>query len=114
VDFVENIGVLFDKLQTFLRTETVVGEPLQIGKVTIIPVISLSFGAGGGAGIGRDEKGNDGEGGGGGAGAKITPNAIIVVKDDEVSVVPLTQKGSLEKLMEVVPQLVQQLQEEGE
>lgn len=99
-------NTLFEKLEKFLRTETVVGDALQVGNITLIPVITVSFGVGAGEGAGKDHKGNDGEGYGGGVGCKIAPNAMLVIKDDEVSVVPLTSRGSLEKIVEMVPEII--------
>jgi len=102
----EVFNTMFEKLEKFLRTETVVGEPFQVGSITMVPIISVSFGAGGGEGSGKDSKGNDGSGGGGGVGCKITPNAMLVIKNDELSVVPLAGKGSLEKIAEMVPEIM--------
>lgn len=100
---------MFDKLDTFLKSETVIGTPLNIGAVTLVPIVTVSFGLAGGLGGGKDTKGNDGSGGGGGVGARISPNAILVIKNDEVSVMPLRNQGSLEKILEMVPELVSKL-----
>ena len=102
----EVFNTLFDKLEKFIRTETVVGEPFQVGSITMVPIITVSFGVGGGEGSGKDNKGNDGSGGGGGVGCKIAPNAILVIKNEELSVVPLTSRGSLEKIAEMVPEIL--------
>ena len=53
----ENINSLFEKLESFLQSKTVVGEPLNVGETTIIPFIDISFGLGTGGGSGTDEKG---------------------------------------------------------
>ena len=105
----DSLTVLFDKLQSMLRSETVMGEPVVVGSVTIIPVISVSVGAGSGGGEGTDEKGNRGDGGGGMGGGKVTPTAVIIVKGDEVSVVPVSGRGSLERIVEMVPEIISQL-----
>ena len=102
----EVFNTLFDKLEKFLRTETVVGDPFQVGSITMVPIISVSFGVGGGEGSAKDNKGIDGNGGGGGVGCKITPNAMLVIKNDELSVVPLTNRGSLERIVEMVPEII--------
>lgn len=102
----EVFNTMFEKLEKFLKTETVVGEPFQVGSLTMVPIISVSFGLGGGEGSGKDNKGNDGSGGGGGLGCKISPNAMLVIKNDELSVVPLSSKGSLEKIVEMVPEIM--------
>lgn len=106
MDLSKNIGVLFEELEKIFRTNTVVGEPITAGNVTVIPITSVSFGAGNaGAGI-QDFKGSDNSGGGAGAGGKITPIAVIVIKDDEVSVLPLTGKSSMDKIMGLVPDII--------
>jgi len=99
-------NTLFERLEKFLRTETVVGEPIQVGNITMMPIISVSFGVAAGEGSGKDNKHNDGSGSGGGVGCKITPNAMLVIKNDEVSVVPLTSRGSLERIVEMVPDII--------
>lgn len=109
MDFDKNMGALFDKLKQLISTETVIGDQIVVGNITLIPVISVSFGAGSGVGGGKDPSGTDGEGQGGGAGGKISPNAIIIIKDDEVSVVPISGKGSMEKIVAMVPEIVSQL-----
>jgi len=106
----EVFNTLFEKLEKFIRTETVVGEPFQVGSITMVPVITVSFGVGGGEGAGKDNKGNDGSGGGGGVGCKIAPNAILVVKNEEISVIPLTNRGSLEKIVEMVPEILSKVE----
>jgi len=76
----------------------------------MVPIITVTFGVGGGEGSGKDNKGNDGSGGGGGAGCKIAPNAILVIKNDELSVIPLTSRGSLEKIVEMVPEILSKVE----
>lgn len=105
----ENVlNSMFEKLEKFIKTETVVGEPIQLGNVTLIPLVSVSFGVGAGGGVGKDEKG-DGTGSGGGLGAKIQPTAILVLKNDEVSLIPLNNKGSMDKLFEMVPEIIDKI-----
>jgi uncharacterized spore protein YtfJ len=108
MDFNDNLQTLFDKLEGFFRTETVVGEPIVVGEVTLIPLIEISFGLGSGGDRGKKSKGNDGVGGAG-AGAKIVPTAIMVVKGEDVSLIPLKDRDSLEKVLEVVPEIINKL-----
>lgn len=111
MEFADNLTAIFDKLETFFRTETVVGKPMQVGEVTLVPIIDLSFGLGSGGGSGKDGKGNDGTGGGAGVGAKISPNAILVIKGTDVSVIALKGKGSLERILEMVPDIVSKVKD---
>lgn len=113
-DFKENIGVIFDKLENFLKTKTVVGEPMQIGDTTIVPFINLTFGLGTGGGTGKDEKGNGGVGGGGGTGAKIAPTAVLVIQGSKVELFPIKKSGGLDKLVEMVPGIIEKISEKKE
>lgn len=104
----ENLDTLFTKLEKFLRTETVVGEPINIGETTIVPIVTVSFGCGTGAGTG-DSKGVKGEGGGLGAAARISPNAILVIKNGEANMLPVKSKANLDKLLEMVPGIMEKI-----
>ncbi|MCX7710396.1 MAG: spore germination protein GerW family protein [Clostridia bacterium] len=102
----DNLNAVFEKLEKFITTKTVVGEAIQVGDTTIIPFISVAFGAGTGGGDGQDERGSKGVGGGGGGGAKITPTAVLVIKGDRVEMLPVKKGGGLEKLLDMVPDIV--------
>ncbi|MCR6546065.1 GerW family sporulation protein [Dehalobacterium formicoaceticum] len=110
----ENLDTLFDRLEKFFRTETVIGNPINVGEVTLVPIIEVGFGMGSGGGSGKDGKGNDGTGGGTGVGAKISPNSILVIKGGEVSLITLKDKGSLEKVLAMVPDIVNQIKDKSE
>ena len=100
---------MYDRLDNFMKTETVVGEPIVVDDVKIIPIISASFGLGGG--FGEESKEKSSGGGGGGVGGKITPDAMLVVKDGNVEMIPVKSKATLEKLIEKVPDLVGKLED---
>lgn len=106
MDINDNLKTIFEKLENFFKTETVVGDPIQVGEVTLIPIIDIAFGMGSGGGDGKDLKGNDGSGGGAGVGAKISPNSILVIKGGEVSIISLKDRGSVERVLEMVPELI--------
>jgi uncharacterized spore protein YtfJ len=109
----EDASVMFDKLEKFFTSKTVVGEPIILGDVTLIPLLNISFGLGLGGGDGTDEKGNKGMGGGSGVGAKAVPTAVLVVKDGTVEVLPIAQRGGLEKLLELVPDIMEKVDLSG-
>lgn len=108
-NFNQNIESIFSSLEKFIKTKTVVGEPIVVGEVTLIPIISVMFGCGAGGGNGTDNKGMNGTGNGGGGGAKISPNGIVVIKNGEVSMLPVKSKNNLESLVAMVPEIVSKL-----
>jgi uncharacterized spore protein YtfJ len=105
----ESLETLFSNLEKFFRTETVVGQPIELGETTLIPIITVSFGAGGGGGTGTDDKGNGGGGSGIGVGARITPDAVLVIKGGEVTMMPVKNRCSLDKLAAMVPDIVKKI-----
>lgn len=112
----ESFDSLFSNLEKFIKTETVVGQPIVVGEVTLVPIISVMFGCGTGGGTGSDNKGMTGNGAGGGGGARITPNAILVIKKDEVTMLPIKGKNNLDNLINMVPDIVSKInlkKEEG-
>ena len=113
-NFSENINSIYEKLEKFLKTETVVGEPIQIGDTTLVPFINVSFGLGTGGGIGNDNRGNNGDGSGGGVGARISPTAVLVIKGDKVEMLPVKKLGGLDKLLEMVPGILDKVKEKKE
>jgi uncharacterized spore protein YtfJ len=98
------IKTALDQMQYIAKTETVVGEPIVAGEVTLIPVsrISMGFAAGG---AGKDGKAADGAGTGGGI--NVTPVAFIVVTGEKVQVQPLTPSDPImSKVLAIAPDVI--------
>ncbi len=109
LNFNENVDTLFAKLEEFFSSHTVIGEPIQVGDTTLIPIIDVSIGVGLGGGDGVDEKGNKGNGGGGGVGAKGTPTAVIAIQGERIEMLPIQRQAGLEKLVEMVPDILSKI-----
>jgi uncharacterized spore protein YtfJ len=107
----ENVNAMFEKLENFLKTKTVVGEPIKIGETTLVPFINISFGIGGGGGAGNDNRGNVGDGGGLGTCAKVAPTAVLVIQGDKVELLPIKKFGGLDKLLDMVPGIIEKIDE---
>ena len=95
---------LFKGMDTVLSTKTVVGEATQIGDVIILPLVDVSFGVAAGASLG-DKKNN----GGGGLGGKMSPNAVLVIKDGNTKLVNIKNQDAVTKVLDMVPDLVEKL-----
>lgn len=113
-----DLEALVERLERLISTKTVVGEPIHVGDVTLIPILDVSFGFGGGGGESR-EKEEGGTGAGAGAGARISSKAVLVIRGSDVTLLPIHKGGTLEKLVEALPDVIsrfksQHRQEESE
>ncbi|MFH0764821.1 MAG: spore germination protein GerW family protein [Calditrichota bacterium] len=102
------LNTLLARLREMANTETIVGEPVTVGDVVILPVIkfSVGFAAGGGEGSIEQTKSGKGAGGGGGGGASVSPVGFIVYDGEKVQFLNVAGKGKIETLIETVPDLL--------
>jgi uncharacterized spore protein YtfJ len=90
------------ELHRIVQTRTVVGEPVEAGDLTLIPVSKITFGFG--AGGGESDKAHSGTGGG----ATVEPIAFVVVDGNgKAQILTLREKeASWGQLVELVPEAV--------
>ena len=102
--FNASLKTLFEKMENFVSTKTVVGEPSQVGDVIIVPLVDVSFGVAAGVSEGEKNENKDKKDiTGGGLGAKITPSAVLVITNGNVQLVNVKNQDSLNKLIDMVP-----------
>lgn len=100
------IDSLLEGMDAVLATKTVVGEPTKIGDVIILPLVDVSFGIGAGASLGKDTKGSTKGGGGGGLSGKMSPNAVLVIKDGQTKLVNIKNQDTITKLLDTIPDVI--------
>ena len=110
----EMLGDTMSKIREMIDVNTVVGEPITTPDgVTIVPVTKVSIGYGGGGSdfvtknypAGRDNA----FGGGAGAGVTITPVAFLVIRGENVRMLPIAEPAStsVDRLIELLPDLLE-------
>jgi len=119
MEIVENlVKTTLGEIEKVLSSRTVVGEPMTIEGITLIPLISVGFGfgAGGGQGKGEAKQKGEGSGGGTGGGAWIRPKAIIIIDKEGVRVEPVMggMSFALEKVGEAIPRIIERVTQKGE
>ncbi len=103
----ETIETLLKKAEDIAKSKTIIGDPLQIGEVTIIPIskISIGFGVGGGN---SNKKEANGQGAGGGI--NIQPVAIISIYKSSSKLLMLGAKDqTVDKILDLVPNILDRL-----
>lgn len=111
------MSVAADKLRALADSNTVVGEPIHAGDVTLIPVSRLSFGIASGGTEYSTKKQAPGEdnafGGGSGASGKVDPVAFLIVRGDSVKLLPVLPPPAttLDRVIESMPEVVDKITE---
>ena len=101
------LGVSIDKLREAVDVRTIIGEPIELGDVKIIPVSKVSYGFASGGSDFPSKQNQELFGGAGGAGVTITPVCFLVVQDGQVSIKHIsTDESSVERVIGMVPDLV--------
>ncbi|MCK9225668.1 MAG: sporulation protein [Candidatus Muirbacterium halophilum] len=92
------VKTLIDELKNSIQCQTVIGNPIVAGEITIIPVSKVSFGFAAGDG---EKKKLPGFGAGTGGGASVEPVAFIVISGNDVKVMGLKKSDKwMDKLLD--------------
>lgn len=100
------------KIREIADVNTIVGQPLQVEGVTIIPVsrVSMGFASGGSDFTGKNQKpeADNAFGGGSGAGINIIPVAFLIVKGESVKLMPVAPPAgtTVDRVVEMVPEVM--------
>lgn len=98
------IESLMKGMNTVLSTKTVVGEPTKVDDTIILPLVDVTFGMGAGASAG-DKK----NGGGGGFSGKLTPSAVLVIKNGSTKLVNIKNQDTMTKVLDMIPDIVDKI-----
>lgn len=121
----ELVQTAMESIKEMIDVNTIVGDPLETNDGTIImPVSKVTFGfVSGGAEYSsqfnhrQNNQQNDEEyeqsssdkypfGGGSGAGVSVEPVAFMVVGEGNVKLVPVNHKNSLERVLDIMPDVI--------
>ncbi len=103
-DFHEVMESLLGGVDTLLSSKTVVGQPQSVGDCMIVPLVDVSVGAGAGSSV-SDKKG----GGAGGFSAKLSPSAVLIIKDGVTKVVNIKNQDAVTKAIDLVPDVINRI-----
>ncbi len=92
---------LLKGMNSLMATKTVVGEPTKVGDTIILPLVDVSFGVGAGS-TDADKKNR----GCGGFGAKMSPSAVLVIKNGSTKLVNIKNQDAVTKVLDLVPDIV--------
>ena len=95
---------LLQEAGTVLGSKTVIGEPIEVGDTMLIPLSDVLIGAAAGSNNGSDKNA-----GMGGFTAKISPSAVLIIKNGNTKVVNIKDQNSLSRFVDMVPEVVDKI-----
>ncbi|MBP3326457.1 MAG: sporulation protein [Coprococcus sp.] len=98
------LSTLFNGMDGFVSTKSVVGEPIYAGDSIIIPLLDVNFGMA--AGAFNKQEGNNAAGG---IGAKLSPSAVLVVSNGQTRLVNIKNQDAVTKAMDMAPEIVDKI-----
>lgn len=104
------VDSLMSGMESFLSAKTVVGEATKIDDTIILPLVDISFGMGVGttSGTSGSNQGKKNAGGGGMSG-KISPSAVLVIKNGQTRLVNIKNQDTITKVIDLVPDIIDRL-----
>ena len=100
-NFSEVVSSLLSGVDNFLSTKTVEGQATQIGDTIILPLVDVTFGVGAGAAAGEQKNS-----GFGGITGKMSPSAVLVIKNGQTKLVNVRNHDAVTKIIDMIPDLV--------
>ena len=100
------------KIREIADVNTIIGQPIKAGEITIIPIskLTVGFASGGSDFVSKNQKpeSDNSFGGGSGAGINIIPVAFLIVKGDSVKLLPVAQPAgsTVDRVVEMVPEVI--------
>ncbi len=96
-----------DKLRTMVDADTIIGSPIVVGNITLLPVSRVSFGLATGGSDFPSKNNQQLFGGGGGAGVTVHPVAFICINGDNVHMMPVyNELSTVDKAINMAPELI--------
>jgi sporulation protein YtfJ len=105
------IETSLEKIKGLANADTIVGEPIKSGEITIIPVSKVSYGFGAGGSDLPTKTDKTFFGGGSGAGITISPLAFIVINKSDVRLMQLTEASGAAGAVTAIPELIMKLKD---
>ena len=103
----ELLNALFQGLDGFVQSKTVVGEPIVVGNTTLIPLMEVSCGMASGACMKENQK--KGDGGAGAMSSKITPAAMLIIQEGRTKLIRVKNEDAFSKIIDMIPEAIDKI-----
>ena len=98
---------LFQGMDGFIQSKTVVGEPIKLGDTVLVPLMEVSCGMASGAFVKENTK--KGDGGAGAMNSRITPAAMLVIQNGRTKLIRVKNEDALSKIIDMIPEAIDKI-----
>lgn len=98
------LQALFGGMESLLQSKTVVGDPIEVGDIVMIPLMEISAGLASGS-----LKNNAHNNGAGAMSARISPVAMIVIQGERVRLVSVKDQDIWSRLLDSIPDAISRI-----
>ena len=105
------VNAMMDNAEGVLTSKTVVGAPVHVGDQVIIPLSDVTIGCG--AGSNNSVNGTRKDSGMGGFSAKMSPTAVLILRDGYAKVVNVRTQDTAGRLLDMLPELIDKIRNKG-
>ncbi len=102
--FAAAVTSMFDGIDHVVSSKTIVGDPIYVDGMTLIPLMEVSFAMGTGV-LSGDSRGKKS----GGVGAKMIPSSMLVIQNGKTRLVNIKKQDTLTKIMDLVPDVMDRI-----
>lgn len=92
------LQAMFDGMEGLLQSKTVIGDPIDMGEVRLLPLLEITAGMAGGS-FAAEAK----QRGAAAMTAKITPVAMLMVQGKMVRLINIKNQDAISKLVDLIP-----------
>jgi uncharacterized spore protein YtfJ len=102
--FSGSVASMFDGVERVVSSRSIVGDPIYVDGMTLIPLMEVSFAMGTGV-LAGDSRGKKS----GGVGAKMIPSSMLVIQNGKTRLVNIKKQDTLTKIMDLVPDVMDRI-----
>ena len=107
------IEATINQIKNVVDVNTIIGQPIVVGEVTILPVSKVTYGFASGGSDLPNKTNKELFAGGGGAGVTLQPLAFLVVSEGGVRILEISSKynDGLDRALTMAPDIIDKVKE---
>lgn len=107
------IEATINQIKNVVDVNTIIGQPIVVGKITIIPISKVTYGFASGGSDLPTKTNKELFAGGGGAGVTLNPLAFLIVQESGVRIIEISSKynDGLDRAITMAPELIDKIKD---